>query len=93
MMTVSASGYRDAHQVCEKSEYFEKPDNDNKDDYHVDNFFNLDIHGDVCIDKPEKNPCSDQCNQDSEEWHDKMVLGERQRYPPLFPQVLQNFIN
>ena len=43
------------HQVTKQSEYFEKPDDNNNDNYNIQDIFDFMIHWDVRIDKPEQN--------------------------------------
>jgi len=44
--------YMDIRQVTEKSEYLQKPDDNNDHHNNVDDPFDFDIHWDVGVDKP-----------------------------------------
>jgi hypothetical protein len=50
-------------QVIEEAEYFEKPNDNNNYGNHVEDGFNLAIHWNVRVDKPEQNANNNQDNE------------------------------
>jgi hypothetical protein len=51
--------------VGEQPEYFQKPDNDDDYNHDIQDGFDLMIHGNVCVDKPKKNPRNNQYDNNS----------------------------
>ena len=47
-------------KICDYSEYLEKPYDDDHDNHDVEDGFDLMIHWDIGVDKPENKACNDQ---------------------------------
>lgn len=51
------------------SEDLEEPKEDEEKDHHVEDGFNLIVHGDQCIDGPEDYSDNDKGDDDGNNWH------------------------
>lgn len=47
--------YMYIHQVGENPKYLEKPNDKNNHNHNIENWFDVVVHGDKCIDDPQKD--------------------------------------
>lgn len=53
---------KDSKEICE-------PQNQNDDNHAIQNRFDLSLHGDEPVYKPQQKPNCDDCNDDGSKWH------------------------
>jgi hypothetical protein len=69
----------DVCKISEQAENLEKPDNKNNHNHNVEDVFDLAIHRDVRIHKPEQDTGDNKYDQNGEEGHNKCFRSESQR--------------
>jgi hypothetical protein len=56
-------------QAREQPEYFQQPDNNNYYNNCIKNVFYGPLHGDIGVNEPKQDSCTDENNYNSKDWH------------------------
>ena len=81
-------------KVAKQAKNLQQPDDHNNHYYDIEYFLDFAIHRDHVIDKPQNKTCDNDYEQNGKERHscDFNCKTLMQRYSPLIPQELYNFI-